>query len=84
MMAGKVDKFKKEYLGTAVASFILSLITTIIIFPKFEFTQVGVGLEGAIKLFCTAFGFGFGWNSLVNEAIQWIPKKPKAKKEVPI
>jgi len=84
MMAGKVDKFKKEYLATAVASFILSLIMTIIILPKFEFTQAGIGLEGTIKLFCTAFGFGFGWNSLVNEAIQWAPKKPKVKEEVPI
>jgi hypothetical protein len=35
------------------------------------------------KLFCLAFGFGFGWNALVLEGTQWAgslaaPKSPKA------
>jgi len=76
IMAGKIKKFDKEYWLTAVASFILSLITTILIFPKFEFAQTGVGIESLIRLFCTAFGFGFAWNSLVNEGIKW-GEKPK-------
>lgn len=75
MMTGKIKKFDKEYWFTALASFILSLITTILIFPKFEFAQTGVGIEALIKLFCTAFGFGFAWNSLVNEGVKWGEKQ---------
>jgi len=73
---GKIKKFDKEYWITAVASFILSVITTILIFPEFEIAETGPGLEGIIKLFCAAFGFGFGWNSLVNELAKW-REKPK-------
>jgi len=75
MMAGKIKKFDKEYWVTAIASFILSVITTVIIFPKFEFGEIGVGIEASIKLFCTAFGFGFAWNSLVNEGVKWGEKR---------
>jgi len=75
MMTGKIKKFDKEYWLTALASFILSLITTILIFPKFEFVQTGVGIESFIRLFCTAFGFGFAWNSLVNEGVKWGEKQ---------
>jgi len=71
IMAGKIKKFEKEYWLTAVASFILSLITTLLIFPKFEFVQTVAGTEVSIRLFCAAFGFGFAWNSLVNEASKW-------------
>jgi len=76
MITGKIKKFDKEYWITAGASFILSVITTLLIFPKFEIVQVGPGLEGLIKLFCAAFGFGFAWNSIVNEAAKWT-EKPK-------
>jgi len=47
------------------------LIPTLLIFPKFEFAQTGVGIEALIKLFCAVFGFGFAWNSLVNEGVKW-------------
>jgi len=76
MMTGKIKKFDGEYALTAVASLILSLITTLLIFPKFEFIQTGVGIEASLRLFCAAFGFGFAWNSLVNEAAKWT-EKPK-------
>lgn len=72
---GKVKEFKNGYWLSALASFILGLITTLLIFPKFEIAQVGPGMEGAVKLFCAAFGFGFAWNSLVNEAAKWAEKK---------
>jgi O-antigen/teichoic acid export membrane protein len=68
---GKVKEFKNRYWLSALASFILGLITTLLIFPKFEITQTGPGVEGLVKLFCTAFGFGFAWNSLVNETAKW-------------
>lgn len=76
---GKIKEFKNGYLVSALASFILSLITTLLIFPKFEVAQVGPGVEGAVKLFCVAFGFGFAWNSLVNEAAKWAEKKGEAR-----
>lgn len=68
---GKVKEFKNGYLVSALTSFILGLITTLLIFPKFEITQMGPGAEGTVKLFYAAFGFGFAWNSLVNEAAKW-------------
>jgi len=75
-MTGKIKKFEKEYWITAGASFLLSLITTLLIFPKFEFTQTMPGIEGLVRLFCAAFAFGFAWNSLVNEGVKWA-EKPK-------
>ena len=71
IMAGRIKQFEKKYLTTAAVSFILSVITTLLIFPEFEFPQTGSGVEGSIKLFCIAFGFGFGWNSLINEGAKW-------------
>ena len=71
---GKVKEFKNGYWLSALASFILGLITTLLIFPKVEIIQTGPGVEGLVKLFCTAFGFGFAWNSLVNETAKWAEK----------
>ena len=68
---GKIKEFKNGYWLSALAAFILGLITTLFIFPKFEITQTGPGVEGLVKLFCTAFGFGFAWNALVNETAKW-------------
>lgn len=68
---GKIKEFKNGYWISALASFILGLITTLLIFPRFEITQTGPGVEGLVKLFCTAFGFGFAWNALVNETAKW-------------
>jgi len=76
---GKVKEFKNGYWLSALAAFILGLITTLLIFPKFEITQTGPGVEGAVKLFSTAFGFGFAWNSLVNETAKWTEKKGGAR-----
>ncbi|MBU4259584.1 MAG: hypothetical protein KKI12_09115 [Proteobacteria bacterium] len=68
---GKVKEFKNGYWLSALASVILGLVTTLLIFPKFEITQTGPGVEGLVKLFCIAFGFGFAWNALVNETAKW-------------
>lgn len=75
---GKVKEFKNGYWLSALASFILGLITTLLIFPKFEFIGPTAGPEAFIKLFCTAFAFGFAWNSLVSEGAKWA-EKPKQK-----
>ncbi|MFB0565137.1 MAG: hypothetical protein ACETWK_05595 [Candidatus Aminicenantaceae bacterium] len=75
---GKVKEFKNGYWLSALASFILGVITTLLIFPKFEFVGAVAGTEAFIKLFCTAFAFGFAWNSLVSEGAKWA-EKPKQK-----
>jgi len=75
---GKIKSFKKGYWASALASFILGLITTLLIFPKFEFVGAAAGIEASIKLFCTAFAFGFAWNSLVSEGAKWV-ERPKQK-----
>jgi hypothetical protein len=81
LMTGKIKKFEKGYWLTAGASFILSVITTLLIFPKFEIVPPGPGVEGLIRLFCAAFGFGFAWNSIVNEAAKWT-EKPKSDSQL--
>ena len=76
---GKVKKFWNGYWIQAVASVALGVVTTLLIFPQFNVTKPGVGLEASVKLFCLAFGFGFAWNSLVNEAAKWTEKKGGAR-----
>ena len=68
---GKIKKFRKGYLLSSLAGFILATIITLLIFPKFEVVTEGVGIEANIKLFSLAFGFGFGWNAIVAECAKW-------------
>jgi len=71
---GKIKSFNKGYWTSALASFILGMITTLLIFPKFlflGFLGAPTGLEFSTKLFFVAFAFGFAWNSLVSEAVKW-------------
>lgn len=72
---GEITEFQNRYWISALASFGLGIITTILIFPKFEITQIGQGIEALVKLFCLAFGFGYACNSIVSEGIKWIEKK---------
>lgn len=79
MKQGKIKKFDGIYGVSAVASLILGIITTLLIFPQFDITKDGVGLEASIKLFCLAFAFGFGCNSIVTEAAKWGEKLEEKK-----
>jgi hypothetical protein len=72
---GKVKKFWNGYWIQALASLALGTITTLLIFPQFNIAKPGVGLEASVKLFCLAFGFGFGCNSIVSEAAKWTERK---------
>jgi len=67
----KIQKFDRKYLRIAVGSFILSLIVTLLIFPQFSSEEKILNLESGFKLFCIAFGFGFGFNSLISELSEW-------------
>lgn len=73
---GKTIKFNLKYLKRTLASFVLSTIFTILLFPKLEIsTQPVINLESGFKLFCLSFGFGFGFNSILIEFASWFEKK---------
>jgi len=67
----KIDSFDKKYLRIGLASFLISLIVTLLVFPQFSSHEKILGFESGFKLFCIAFGFGFGFNSLVSEFSKW-------------
>ena len=69
---GKVRGFGRKYLVSALASFVVGVILTLVIFPKFEAGPAAASFEALFKLFCLAFGFGFGWNGLVLEGEAWV------------
>src|SRR5512136_362386 len=76
----KVSGFSRRYLYSALASLAIGLILTLALFPRFEAGAEGQTFEAFFKLFCLAFGFGFGWNALVNEGGAWAAK-PKGPDE---
>jgi hypothetical protein len=68
---GKVRRFDRRYLLSALASLAIGLILTLVLFPRFEAGADGRTFEALFKLFALAFAFGFGWNALVNEGGAW-------------
>ncbi len=68
---GRVRGFSRRYIYSALASAAIGLILTLVLFPRFEPALEGRTFEAFFKLFTLAFGFGFGWNALVNEAGAW-------------
>ena len=76
---GEVHGFDRRYFYSALATFILGIILTLVLFPQFKDDGAGLGPGGAsspgfeayFRLFCLAFAFGFGWNAMVLEAGQW-------------
>lgn len=68
---GKVASFSRRYFSTAIASVLLSIIVTFLIFPQFNMPSFEITTEGYLKLFCISFSFGFGWNTIINELTKW-------------
>jgi hypothetical protein len=75
---GKARGFSRRYVYSALASLAIGLILTLTIFPKFDAAAGAETFEAFFKLFCLAFGFGFGWNALVNEGGAWAVKPGSA------
>lgn len=75
---GKVRGFGRRYLYSALASVAIGLVWTLVLFPRFEAGVDGRTFEAFFKLFALAFGFGFGWNALVNEGGAWASKPDDA------
>jgi len=81
---GEVQSFDRRYLYSAIATFILGIIITLVLFPQLKDDSVvpvvssapaseasRPAFEAYFRLFCLAFGFGFGWNAMVLEAGKW-------------
>jgi hypothetical protein len=71
---GKARRFRKRYIYSALSSIILGFFITLLIFPQFAASGAAgsaPSLESLVKLFCLAFGFGFGWHGIVSEAASW-------------
>lgn len=79
LQQGEKLKFDPRYLYSSLASLVLGFILTLVLFPRFEVAGSAaagasagtLGFEAVFKLFCLAFGFGFGWNGIVLEAGKW-------------
>ena len=70
---GEVVRFDRRYLYSTAASLLIGIVLTLAIFPQFSASADGrTPFEVTFKMFCLAFGFGFGWNGLVLEGGQWI------------
>jgi hypothetical protein len=76
---GRVRGFSRRYLYSALAAAAVGLILTLVIFPQFEAGPEGRTFEAFFKLFCLAFGFGFGFNALLNEGGAWASKPGAAE-----
>jgi len=79
---GQVRGFSRRYVYSALASLAIGLMLALTIFPKFDAGAAGTTFEAFFKLFCLAFGFGFGWNALVNEGGAWAAK-PASPEQAP-
>jgi len=69
--AGMELSWSNRYTAVIVASFLLCLIVTMLVFPGF----VAPEAEASV-VFLMAFVFGFGFEALIVEAAAWV-KPPK-------
>ena len=69
---GEIVRFDRRYLYSTAASLLIGFVLTLAVFPQFAASTDGrTPFETTFKIFCLAFGFGFGWNGLVLEGGQW-------------
>jgi len=63
---GQALRFNKRYFYSTTGSLAIGFILTLVIFPQLTVANDGYPVvEAYFKLFCLAFGFGFGWNGMV-------------------
>jgi len=73
---GKIKGFDKKFLKFAFGSVLLSGISVLLIIPQYKDSEIDViDFWTGLKVFATAFAFGFGWNALVNEGMKWNERK---------
>lgn len=75
---GKINSFRIKYLYQAIGAFFLSLIFSFLIFPQYPLrADSSMNWLVNLKFFCISFAFGFGFNSLINEAGEWMKNGKK-------
>jgi cytochrome c biogenesis factor len=63
---GQALRFNERYFYSTLGSLAIGFILTLVIFPQLTVANDGSPVvEAYFKLFCLAFGFGFGWNGMV-------------------
>lgn len=73
-------RFQPRYAAAAAASLALGVIATLVIFPEFDAASPARTFDSLFRLFCLAFGFGFGWNAMILEGGEWAGAlKPRRK-----
>ena len=76
---GKIKGFDKKFIKFALGSIVLSGISVLLIIPQYKESEMEViDFWTGLKVFATAFAFGFGWNTLVNESVKWNERKLEA------
>jgi hypothetical protein len=81
LRGGEKITFRKKYVYTAIGSIALALISVLLIFPTYQVEPVPLkDVASMLRVFATAFSFGFMWNSITNEAAKWM-YNPKAEEE---
>ncbi len=80
---GRAVKFSRRYFLSMLASLVLCFIVTLAVFPDLAVPAAaaapGTGpFETIFRLFCVAFGFGFGFNAILIEGEQWFDTERRA------
>ena len=75
MRQGKIKGFDKKYLKQAISAVIVAMIVTLLLIPQYKVDFIPVlDFASGLRVFATAFAFGFGANTLINELIKWQEK----------
>lgn len=82
---GTAARFSRRYFLSMLASLALCFIITMAVFPDFKAAPPAGPLSSSapvhpfelnFRLFCLAFGFGFGFNAILLEGGQWLSSAP--------
>jgi len=72
MKNGTARSFRGRYLASAVSSAVIAFFTTFLVVSNYSFSNSGVAdVVDGVRIFATAFAFGYAWNSLINEGLRW-------------
>lgn len=67
----QVEDFDVRYLYSALGALLTGVVITLLIFPQYEPVASGGAEAPNFREFAAAFGFGFGWQAIVDEAGKW-------------
>ena len=72
LKSGTASPFKGRYLTTAVSAAVIAFFTTFLVISNYSFSNTAVAnAADGVRIFATAFAFGYAWNSLINEGVRW-------------